>query len=415
MKNVNYLFVILVCLSACYSGTRLSSYNLAGEYDISHARAGMKVVAYNSTDTSTTLYFRVQYDDLLYQRSNPASSWNARFVISCDLLSDVHARQPLVSKNMQCMDTLHYRQHGALDSTMEISLPDSGQYIVRMSLWDEYRKTRSVRLVELSRGQINSRNNFLVVDALGKPVYEDFIQDGKQYRINTRHRDYSTLYVRYYRRNFPVAKPPFAQRELTLFDYKADSIYAIPLLSGQTELLNFGSRGFYHLQLDSGTNRLGHTLFHFAKGYPQFASCNEMQQCLRYIVTNKEYLSIRKSSRCKVALDSFWLDKGGSTTRASHMLKKYYGRVQAANCYFNSYLEGWKSDRGMIYIIFGAPNVVYRSKYSEEWIYGEVGNINSMRFVFSRVDNPFTTNDYNLQRSPELKQPWYIAVNAWRR
>ena len=42
-----------------------------------------------------------------------------------------------------------------------------------------------------------------------------------------------------------------------------------------------------------------------------------------------------------------------SLERAKELIKNYYGRLQHANLFFTSYLEGWKTDRGMIFMIFG--------------------------------------------------------------
>ncbi|MCE9540005.1 MAG: GWxTD domain-containing protein, partial [Bacteroidetes bacterium] len=89
-------------------------------------------------------------------------------------------------------------------------------------------------------------------------------------------------------------------------------------------------------------------------------------------------------------------------------------RVQDANLYFTSYLEGWKTDRGMIYLIYGSPNVTYKTANSETWIYGEENNINSLSYTFSKTNNPFTNNDFTLDRSVVYKQSWYTAVDIWR-
>jgi len=99
---------------------------------------------------------------------------------------------------------------------------------------------------------------------------------------------------------------------------------------------------------------------------------------------------------------------------AKEIIRKYDKRVQDGNAYFTSYVEGWKTDRGMIYLIYGAPNVIYKTANSETWTYGEENNINSLTYVFSKVNNPFTDNDYSLDRSPNYKQAWYSAVDIWR-
>ncbi len=84
----------------------------------------------------------------------------------------------------------------------------------------------------------------------------------------------------------------------------------------------------------------------------------------------------------KAAIDDFWLNIGGSLERARELLKKYYGRVKEANKHYSSYTQGWKSDRGMIYIVMGPPANIYKSKKDEIWMYGNESNPNALRFVF---------------------------------
>jgi GWxTD domain-containing protein len=116
----------------------------------------------------------------------------------------------------------------------------------------------------------------------------------------------------------------------------------------------------------------------------------------------------------KKRIDKFWTDLGGSNERAKELIRKYYGRVLESNKQFTSYQEGWKTDRGMIYIIFGAPNRVTKRKNVEIWTYGEAANSSTTTFSFFRIKNPFTDNDYYLERNDLFKEPWYQAVDLWR-
>src|SRR5205085_2026998 len=78
---------------------------------------------------------------------------------------------------------------------------------------------------------------------------------------------------------------------------------------------------------------------------------------------------------------------GGSNERARELLKRYYGRVKEANRNFTSYCEGWKTDRGMIFIIFGPPVNVYHSRRDEVWVYGNEANPGALRFIFNKLEN----------------------------
>ena len=80
----------------------------------------------------------------------------------------------------------------------------------------------------------------------------------------------------------------------------------------------------------------------------------------------------------------------------NEIMDEYYSRVGYANKNFTTYQEGWRTDRGMIYIIFGPPSNVERHPFEsdtrpyEVWTYYE-GN---RQFVF--IDRT-GFGDYRLQ------------------
>ena len=129
-----------------------------------------------------------------------------------------------------------------------------------------------------------------------------------------------------------------------------------------------------------------------------------MAHPLRYISTQKEYEELaqhEKAADFQKAVDSFWLKAAGSIERGQELVAGYYGRVQLANERFSSYVEGWKTDRGIIYTIYGPPSEVYRNDKGETWVYGSSSSMLSYTFNFIHVSNPFTDNDYALNRLSE--------------
>ncbi len=100
---------------------------------------------------------------------------------------------------------------------------------------------------------------------------------------------------------------------------------------------------------------------------------------LRYIAKDDEF-SILKDAQTteekQTRFTEFWKkrDPNPSTPRNEKM-EEFYARVEYSNKHFSHYLEGWRTDMGMIYIIFGPPNNVDRhpfevdSKPYEIWAY----------------------------------------------
>ena len=100
---------------------------------------------------------------------------------------------------------------------------------------------------------------------------------------------------------------------------------------------------------------------------------------LRYIAREGEYNHIDDAPNPEEKLKrfmEFWKkrDPNPSTPRNERM-EQYYRRVEYANKHFSHYIDGWRTDMGMVYIIFGPPNNVERhpfdpdSKPYEVWVY----------------------------------------------
>jgi GWxTD domain-containing protein len=259
-----------------------------------------------------------------------------------------------------------------------------------------------------------NRQNFLVTSkTTGAPIFGNLVKTAQELTVQYKAKMSVNVFVRCYYRTFPLAAPPFSLTEPRPFQYQPDSTYMLQLSADGKVDFTVPKEGFYHLQLDT-TKREGVTLYNFYGDYPQITKAEEMVFPLRFITSNQEYDDLIASTNKKAAIDKFWLNATGNPERGRDVIRKFYNRVQDANVFFSSYLEGWKTDRGMIYLIYGNPNVIYRTANSETWIYGEENNINSLSYSFTKLNNPFTDNDYMLERSVVYKQSWYTAVDIWR-
>ncbi|MBN2102770.1 GWxTD domain-containing protein [bacterium] len=99
---------------------------------------------------------------------------------------------------------------------------------------------------------------------------------------------------------------------------------------------------------------------------------------LKYIAEGKQMKAMRKASDEKKSelFREFWNEKDPTPgTEQNELMEEYYRRVDYSNAAFTSFIEGWRSDRGMVYIILGAPNDIERhpfevdSKPYEIWSY----------------------------------------------
>jgi GWxTD domain-containing protein len=100
---------------------------------------------------------------------------------------------------------------------------------------------------------------------------------------------------------------------------------------------------------------------------------------MRYIAKDKEYEKAEEAKteeEKRLVFEEFWHKRDPNpATKQNEYMEEYYSRVEYANKHFSHYQAGWKTDMGMVFIIFGSPNNVERhpfdidSKPYEVWSY----------------------------------------------
>jgi len=284
-------------------------------------------------------------------------------------------------------------------------------YTADISVIDLNKKTRNNKLMEIDKSTRFTRQNFLLQKRTGELMYNYYLHPGDTvfFKNNS---GVSKLLVEHYKREFPLAPPPFSLVERSAFNYKPDSTFVIEKNNSMAWIV-IPEQGFYHIRINNESSE-GLTLYSVETVFPGIKNETDMIRSTRYIMQKAEYEHCMTSAAKKACIDEFWKDIGGSNERARELLKKYYTRVMEANKLFTAHQPGWQSDRGMIYIVFGAPTATYRSDWGEEWVYGNEAQGSAVRFNFSKVQNVFTDNDFVLRRSEYFKDPWYRAVDYWR-
>jgi len=104
---------------------------------------------------------------------------------------------------------------------------------------------------------------------------------------------------------------------------------------------------------------------------------------LRFVATEDQINQLKKVpiDQRQEALNRFWKSKDPTPlTTKNEIFEEYYGRIENANRLFtNGGLPGWKSDFGLVYILFGPPDqiVVEKSEFSymeqQVWLYRRLG------------------------------------------
>ncbi len=219
-----------------------------------------------------------------------------------------------------------------------------------------------------------------------------------------------SLYVKYYKDNFPVALPAMAINATPSKPVLVEKRFKI----GVRQLVVFNEPGLYFFQEDSAT-RKGVGLLVETEKFPLLTRSSELVQPLIYITTREERSRLNSAEKVKEILDQFWLEIGGNYDQARKLIKDYYEGVETANVHFSNFKEGWRTDRGMVMTVFGKPTKVFRDQQQEEWIYEKGPGQPDLNFVFVKRPTIFHPDNFELVRSAEYERLWYGTVEQWRR
>ena len=411
----NYLYILFLLLFVACGTSKKAESNKTVPTTYKHDSNTIhpEFALFHVTDNITELHYKINSKELLYTRPDGINFYT-NVLISYRLYTNFDSKDVVDSASVRLVDMNNDNSDKILIGKMNVQAVTPRSYYLRINITDLNRNISVATGIEIDKSNDLNRQNFLVKSKVDDvPLFHNYFKLNEQLVINYKAKMGVTLFVRYYNRNFPLAAPPFSVAEPRPFQYKADSLFTIQL--DQNGVANFSTdkKGFYHFQLDT-SKRTGLTLFNFSETFPEIKKAQDLVPPLRFITSKQEYDELSASTNPKAAVEKFWLNCTGNQDRAKEIIRKYYNREKDANLFFSSYVEGWKTGRGMIYLIYGAPNVIYRTAYAETWTYGEANNINSLSYSFSKVDNPFSDNDYILDRSAVYKQNWGIAVDIWR-
>lgn len=411
---IGLITVSVLTLSACFSTTKVSNQNIVDIYRNDIHRLHPEYTLLHVNDSVSELFFKINESELLYERKTISDSFLASVRIYCRVTFNYESPLTMDSNStvLNLQSSTNTKQEYAVGS-LPLKMNRGNKYLLTISTYDMNSKRNETTYIDANKMNFLGGQNFLVRDpANGHILFSSWFDTNMRVAIQCLH-PVKKLYVRIYRNKFPVAAPPFSADEYDSPQLYADSSFSLPTKNGMIQL-TLKSKGMYHIMADSSDVE-GLTLFRFDNSYPNITEAYQMVAPLRYISSNDEFQKLTSSQSPKQDIDNFWLTAAsGSKDRAKELIRGYYNRIQEANLYFTSYEEGWKTDRGMIFLIFGAPNSIYRSSEGETWTYGEERNYMALTFSFGKLDNPFSDNDYALQRSANYRNLWYNAVDLWR-
>jgi GWxTD domain-containing protein len=389
-----YWLLISATMAGCAVSSSVSDDSSRRPYDYEARMLHPEMSFQAFSPDSARLFMRIDREELLYTREKEGSPFIAEI------------RWEVAGKSWQAKDTLNAKtpREWRLEATWAINGSERD-----LVLRDLRRNTSTKQRVDLVRFE----EGIWVMNSAGWPVASGQMHIGDTVFLSSAEPHQWT------HRGLDL-KPWLPAPPMTGLRDRSDTLKTSPM--GVLSVLTEGPwAGWSQWIVESGIHTFsapGFARTWVASGrgadFPEVRNLADLIESTRYITSRKEYTRMQEAADPKAALDDFWLACHSDPDRAASLISTYYGRVEEANRYFSGVQEGWRTDRGMVHIVFGLPTHLRNGNNYEHWIYGEEGSANSVTFRFSHRPTALDANRYVLQRSILYRMAWDRTITNWR-
>jgi GWxTD domain-containing protein len=422
-------FVLSVILSVIFFNSCRSTQQAVDSKDLSYLynptknSINPKYSVYNQSDEQSVLSIKFFTKDLFFSEANAQGIPAAQMLFNIKLYNISQGRQ-LADTAVYNISIVEVKGRPEYVFNVPLRVEKGNEYVAELRILDRLRLFVVQAFVPFNTLSYYNRYNFKVVSHFGKnELFNPVLKVDEYVNILYSRGPIDSLYITFFRPFREVPDPPNMILPVKTLDYEPEKTVA--LAYSDTLPMMFPREGIYHVTLDRDIKE-GYTFFNLGTTYPSMRSPDVMIEPLAYLASKEELDTMRFALRQKMALDDFWIKMGGNVDKARELIRIYYMRVLYTNFYFSSYKEGWRSERGMIYIIYGPPDKVYKSAEGENWGYSKPVIKSSwggrysvtedyLFFNFKKDDNLYSDNDYYLSRNETLVTYWDKAIASWRK
>ncbi len=368
-----------------------------------------KIKIYNISSEETRLFYSLTKTDLLKLKQANSDTVELRIKYVVRKSDDF---QTVDSAIVQVFFTLNDSIQNYVGNLKINSLSKQDSRLILNFIDKSSKISKRLFIYVDSNNELNS-NDFMVYrrteDDKDELWFDKYVFSNNIYRIKSNRYKSNNLLVEYYKFAKYVNLPPYYTGAEGVLYKNPDSVFFYKL----NDTISFNNEGIYVFKSRAGETGI-FCVMNFGENYPEIVMLKQMLEPIKLLVTNKEFSEIEKSENLKEGIDKFWLSLSKSQKIAREQIRVFYSRINLANVYFTDFNEGWKTDRGMLYVILGPPNSVRISKNFEEWFYGENPDIAGVLFVFDRLKNNFGENVFVLRRDVNYQPVWGQALATWR-
>ncbi len=411
MKNTVVLILLsTLALLLSHCSTQKGMINSSHlDQTISLQDRNVQLKFYHQSDDSSSLLLKIKNTELLENRSIGSDILKAK-VNSTLTLFDPKTNEPLdtitydiAGQTKQSGTFFYFNKHSFL-------LNSGKSYHYSLSLNDKNRGTYFRMVGSINKSQEICKENLLLFELGSKiPELTFTMNSDKMYSLTSERIDLSSTELWFNSSENSLPPPPYSTSHTDLPEITSFQKLDINELDGTIVFQDLNIGSFLIRKKTSGV-----TIISKPSHFPEVGSVADMVLPLRYISARKEFERLNSNSNLKNGLEKFWLDCGDNKDRSQELMATFYSRIEKANLNFSSYKSGWKTDKGLIFIVFGEPTDLQFTENTETWSYGDKSDIGTIEFVFDKAENKLSSNHYELRRNTIYKSEWAKRVSAWR-
>jgi GWxTD domain-containing protein len=419
-----FLIVLVLYATSCKTAqTSFDPKDLSYLYNPLKNSINPRYGVFNQSDQVSVLSVKFFNKDLFFSEANPRGVPMAMMFISVRLYN--------ISLGGTLQDTAFYNLEIVKEKSRDeylykipLKVEKGAEYIAEVKIMDKIRQHMIQAFVTFNTlSDLNRYNFFAKGHFMQNEILNPVVRRNEYFNLIYARKPIDTLFIHFYKPYTDIPYPPTMVLPEKPVESKPDTI--VPVLYCDTMPMMFPRNGIFLCSTGKDIEE-GFSFFNFGSGFPAMTTPEDMIEPLGYIASEEELNTLRSNIRPKLALDDFWIGCGGNVDKARELIRIYYTRVLYANNYFTSYKEGWRTDRGMIYIIYGPPDKLYKSAEEESWGYRKPAvrsrwgsrftpKEDYLFFDFKKRDNKFSDNEYSISRSETVVSYWDQAVLAWRK
>ncbi|MFN3557055.1 MAG: GWxTD domain-containing protein [Bacteroidales bacterium] len=410
------LGVFILSFFACRQTQRVSTYNLAHLYNPQQRFLNPVYNLRHVSADQSILRLEIPSDELLFVRESREEHLTARFRLHCMLFDSFESKQMIDSVQKTFRDTLSSSDPYLISREVSIALNAGLSGVLLITLEDLNRRISDTYMMPVDKSSPMAPGFFTMTVQAHTHSFPFFASVNQTISLGYADSTSFSMRVDYFGHIQQIPLPPsvniedshvYSPAKPALNSFRLDFTRGAASFSPAQE-------GIYHLY-EPGNPQHGFVILVNDTGFPAMIAAGALVRPLRYISSRDEFEALLTYPDARLATERFWTRSAGNPDRSAELRRRYYTRAEQANVLFSSFVQGWQSDRGMIYIIFGPPQRVYRTDRTETWYYPEGVNIPAVQFSFHKWDNPFSSNHFILERNTMHRSAWNQAVNVWRR